>query len=99
MSTLAEIEAAAATLSLEEMKQLEDFLRERRAQAEEGVYRNSTAAPAVHPLPQRRSVITKEMVKRNCEEEEHLMRALLDVNVLIALLDRKAVTMSGQRFS
>ena len=35
MITLAEIEAAVVTLSPEEMKQLEDFLRELRTQAEE----------------------------------------------------------------
>ena len=70
MSTLAEIEAAAATLSPEEMKQLEDFLRELRAQAEEAELREIHRRLGVHPLPKRGGPpVTVELVQQICEEE------------------------------
>lgn len=70
MSTLAEIEAAAATLSLAEMKQLEDFLRERRAQSEEARLQELYRITGVHPLPRRNNVvITNEMINELREEE------------------------------
>jgi hypothetical protein len=70
MSTLAEIEAAAAALSPAEKKHLEDFLRELREQADEahmqGVYRQT----GVHPLPKRGGPpVTVELVRQICEEE------------------------------
>ena len=52
MSKLAEIEAAA-TLSPEEQKQLEDFLRELREQAEEAHLQELYRLNGVHPLPKR----------------------------------------------
>ncbi len=68
MSTLAEIEAAA--LSPEEMKQMEDFLRELRAQAEEARLKELYRRTGVHPLPRRGGPpATVELVRRICEEE------------------------------
>jgi hypothetical protein len=70
MSTLAEIEAAAATLSPAEMKLLEDFLRERRAQVEEAHLQELYRITGVHPLPRRNNVvITNEMINQLREEE------------------------------
>ncbi len=70
MSTLAEIEAAAATLSPVEAKQLEDFLRERREQTEEARVQELYRLNGVHPLPRRNNVIiTNEMINQLREEE------------------------------
>jgi hypothetical protein len=70
MSTLAEIEAAAATLSAAEMKQLEDFLRERRVQAEEAHLQELYRITGFHPLPKRNNeVITNQMINQLREEE------------------------------
>ena len=70
MSTLAEIEAAAATLSPEEQKLLEDFLRELRAKAEEARLQELYRITGVHPLPKRGGPpVTVELVRQICEEE------------------------------
>jgi hypothetical protein len=70
MSTLAEIEAAAVTLSPAEMKQLEDLLRERRVEAEEAHLQELYRITGVHPLPRRNNVvITNEMIDQLREEE------------------------------
>ena len=70
MSTLAEIEAAAATLSPEDMKQLEDFLRELWAQAEEARLQELYRRTGVHPLPKRGGPpVTVELVQQIIEEE------------------------------
>ncbi len=71
MSTLAEIEAAAATLSPEEQKQLETFLRELREQAEQAHLQELYRLNGVHPLPRRSGVIiTNEMINQLREEED-----------------------------
>lgn len=71
MSTLAEIEAAVATLTPAELDQLEALLRDVRARHTEGsdleeiARRNGFA-----PLPRRNDeIITAEMVRQICEEE------------------------------
>lgn len=70
MSTLAEIEAAAAALSPAEMKQLEDFLRELREQAEEAELLEIYRQTGVHPLPKRGGPpVTVELVQQICDEE------------------------------
>ena len=69
MSTLAEIEAAAATLSPEEMEKLETFLREKREEAQEASLQELYRRNGVHPLPRRGNVvITNEMVEQLREE-------------------------------
>ena len=70
MSTLAEIEAAAATLTPEEQKNLETFLRELREQAEQARLQELYRLNGVHPLPRRNHVvITNEMINQLREEE------------------------------
>jgi len=70
MSTLAEIEAAASTLSPEEMKQLEDFLRGLRAEAEEKQLQEIYKRIGLHPLPRRGGPpVTVELVQQIIEEE------------------------------
>ena len=70
MSTLAEIEAAAVTLPPDEMKQLEDFLRELRAQAEEAHLQELYRRTGFHPFPKRGGPpVTVELVRQICEEE------------------------------
>lgn len=71
MSTLAEIEAAAAALSLDEMKRLENFLRELRTEVEEKQLQEIYQRIGLHPLPRRGgAVITNEMVQQLREEED-----------------------------
>lgn len=71
MSTLAEIESAAVTLSPAEMKQLEDFLRELRKQTEDAQLQERYRRIGLHPLPRRGdAVITNEMVQQLREEED-----------------------------
>ena len=70
MSTLVEIEAAAATLSPEEQKQLEAFLRELREQAEEARLQAIYQRIGLHPLPRRDGPpVTVELVRQICDEE------------------------------
>jgi hypothetical protein len=70
MSTLTEIEAAAATLSPAEMKRLEDFLRERRTEVEEAHLQELYLINGVHPLPKRGGPpVTVELVQQICAEE------------------------------
>ena len=70
MSTLAEIEAAVAALSLGEMQQLEEFLHARRVQAEEARLQELYRITGFHPLPRRNNeVITNEMINQLREEE------------------------------
>ena len=71
MTTLAEIEAAAATLSAEEQAQLEAFLRERRAKDAETADLEALAhRNGFFPLPRRSNkIVTIEMVRQLCEEE------------------------------
>ena len=70
MSTLAEIEAAAATLSPAEMKLMEDFLHELRVKAEEAHLQELYRRTGVHLLPRRNDeVITNETIAQLREEE------------------------------
>ena len=70
MSTLTEIEAAAATLSPEEQKHLEIFLRELREQTEEARLRELYRRTGLHPFPKRGGPpVTVELVRQICEEE------------------------------
>lgn len=71
MSTLAEIEAAAVTLTPEEMQQLETFLREARERAEEERLMELAHANGFHPFPRSPGdkVVTDEIVRRIREEE------------------------------
>ena len=70
MSTLAEIEAAAATLSPDEMEKLETFLRELREQAEEARLQELYRRTGIHPFPKRGGPpVTVELVRQICEEE------------------------------
>ncbi len=69
MSTLAEIEAAAAALSPEEQEKLETFLRRKREEAEEAHLQELYRRTGFHPLPRRSNVvITNEMVNQLREE-------------------------------
>ncbi len=69
MSTLAEIEAATADLSPEEMAKLETFVREKREAAEEAHLQELYRINGVHPLPRRSNVvITNEMINQLREE-------------------------------
>ena len=70
MSTLAEIEAAVAALTPQEMAHLENLLRELRAQAEEKELRELYRRIGLHPLPRRGGPpVTVELVRQICEEE------------------------------
>ena len=70
MSTLAEIEAAVATLSAAEMKQLEDFLRELQEQAKEARLQELYRRTGIHPFPKRGGPpVTVELVQQICDEE------------------------------
>lgn len=70
MNTLAEIEAAAATLSPEEIEKLEMFLREKREEAKEAYLQELYRWNGVHPLPKRGGPpVTVELVQQIIEEE------------------------------
>ena len=70
MSTLAEIEVAVATLSPEEQKHLEAFLRELREQAEEAHLQELYRRTGVHPFPKGGGPpVTVELVQQICDEE------------------------------
>ena len=69
MSTLAEIEAAAATLSPGDTEKLETFLRERREATKQACLQELYRRNGVHPLPRRGNVvITNEMINQLREE-------------------------------
>ena len=69
MSTLAEIEAAVVSLSAEEQRHLEAFLRELREQAEEARLQEIHRRLGIHPLPKRGGPpVTVELVQQIIEE-------------------------------
>ncbi len=71
MSTLAEIEAAVASLTSQETAHLENLLRELREQAEEKELQELYQRIGLHPLPRRgKATITNEMVQQLREEED-----------------------------
>lgn len=70
MSTLAEIEAAVASLTTQEMAHLENLLHELRAQVEEKELQEIYQRIGLHPLPRRGGPpVTVELVRQICEEE------------------------------
>lgn len=70
MSTLAEIEAAVADLTPEEVAHLENLLRELRGQADEARLQELYRRTGVHPLPKRGGPpVTVELVRQICDEE------------------------------
>lgn len=70
MSTLAEIEAAVATLQPQEMERLEIILHELQERAREERLQELYKLTGFHPLPRRDNrMITNEMVNRIREDE------------------------------
>ena len=71
MSTLAEIEAAVASLTPQEMARLENLLHELRTRQEEGELEELYRSIGFVPLPKRAGQsVTRAMVRQLREEED-----------------------------